>query len=140
MNHRSPLSVTLLLVEVFLLGGWQIWQGQLYWQQTAILAQFDPTINLRYLSIGSFAWGAVWITAVFFHRKSKPSLRQLPHLVLLFFIYTGLIQLLFNKTPKSLSNWSVLFGVYGLIIGINYWLRSRASFQSYINREEETQV
>lgn len=129
-NFTMPLPfrrsiVTLIKVEVFLLGGWQLWQGILYWQQFALLTQFEPVVDLRLLGIGSFFWALLFLgTAVQLTQNKLNDLRRAPYLIAIFLIYLLLIQLLFNQTAKSATQWSTTILLYLVIIGVNYWFAS----------------
>lgn len=104
--------VTILLVAVFLLGGWQLWQGVLYWQQFDVLEQYSPVVNLRILAIFALMWGGLFVgTAVFHFLKPNPTIRHLPLSLLLFFGYTIAIQALFNQNSMGLTRWAALTAV-----------------------------
>lgn len=124
--NKMPLIVTLLKVEVFLIGGWQLLRGILLWQQSSLLESYDVLINLRFLSIGALLWSGLFLaTAVTAQRKNFTLLRRTPLIIILFVIYSICIQLFVNQNLRNPTFWISTIMGYILIIGLNFWLTWR---------------
>ena len=123
--NKPSFIVTLLKVEVLLIGGWQLLRGVFLWQQADLLESYEVFINLRLLGTGAFVWSALFLTtAVTAHRKNLTLLKLSPSLILFFIIYSTIIQWLANQTPRNATYWSSTIVLYIILISINFWLRS----------------
>lgn len=130
--HRPlhPFRVTLLMVAVFLLGGWQLWQGALYWRQFKILRPYGPSVDLRALGVIALVWGGVFVTAAVFQYYRPVSTRWLPALLWLFFVYIGVVRIIFQPGRGRPIDWLVAVLTAMLIpLGIRWLLNSPATSQ-----------
>lgn len=146
-SHAPPrtLRVTLLMVTVFLLGGWQLWQGVLYWRQFGILKPYGPTVNLQILGVVAFLWGSVFVlTAVVHYIRLAPVARWLPMLLLLFFIYHNAITFAFRQKEHSLAGWLTFVFTAIVVPTLAWWLLKPlpqpGSAQSKFDPEPNTQA
>ncbi len=122
---KAPFIVTLLKVEVFLIGGWQLLRGILLWQQADLLEPFDVLINLRLLGTGALIWSGVFLlTAVTAQRNRFTLLNQTPLFILFFALYSAIIQWVVNQDLKSAPYWISTIALYILLVSLNFWLKS----------------
>lgn len=125
-SRAQQFAVTLIKGEVFLLGGWQLWQGVLYWQQFDLIEPYNPAVNTRILAAGAWAWAVLLLgTAVALQLKKRAILNQAVWVLTLFLLYITIGNiLLFTAVGEAITQ-LIRTTLVLLLIGLNQLLNYR---------------
>ena len=129
---KRPLTVTLTLWGVFLLGVWNAGRAIAWGRQSNILLALGATPDPRLLLVIAVVWGLVFLGLALMLWQRRPFVRQaVPISLTLYAIYRLSLLLFFAQVPLNRQGWLLYSMVYLAVIVFTQWALNRASAQSY---------
>ena len=129
---KRPLTVTLTLWGVFLLGVWNVGRSIAWGRQSHILLALGATPDPRLQLIIAVVWGLVFLGLALALWQRRPFVRRaVPISLTLYAVYRFSLLHFFAQVPLNRQGWLLLLLVYLAAIVWAHWTLNRAGTKAY---------
>ncbi|HEX6383653.1 MAG TPA: hypothetical protein VF177_03185 [Anaerolineae bacterium] len=129
---KRPLSVTLTLWGVFLLGVWNIGRAIALGRQSSILLALGATPDPRLRLVIAVFWGLLFLgLALALWRRRSFTRQAVPISLLLYTLYRLSLLLFFTQVPVNWQAWLPQSMMYVGVIVFAQWALNRAGAKTY---------
>ena len=131
-SQNRPLTVTLTIWGVFLLGGWNLGRLLTLWLNFRLLTTFATSPSPLFRLILATIWTVLfWTAALALWQKRPFTRRAIPSILTIYMIFELGILFLFTQSGPARSGWLISAFFYLLCIAFSYWALNRTAVQSY---------
>lgn len=129
---KRPLTVTLTLWGVFLLGVWNIGRAIALGRQSSILLALGATPDPRVRLVISIIWALSFLGLALALWRRRPFTRQaVPISLLLYALYRLSLLHFFTQVPVNWQSWLLQSMLYVGVTVFAQWALNRAGAKSY---------
>ena len=132
---KRPLTVTLTLWGVFLLGVWNAVRAIAWARQSSILLALGATPDPRLQLAVAVVWTLVFLGLAVALWRNRPFVRRaVPVFLTLYAVYRLSLPLFFTQVPLNCQGWFVRLLIYLAAIMYAQWALNRAGAKSSFRR------
>lgn len=134
---RRPLSVTLVALGGFLLGGWNLWRALVLVRRRPFLNALDVSLDPMWRAGMALFWAVLFLAAAVTVWQGRRKLRWLSPVILAGYALNDLIvRLIFAASPLALQGWGAALMAFGLAWVALVWALYRPATHTYWRRRD----
>lgn len=132
VSQNRPLSVTLTLWGVFLLGGWNLGRLLSLWLNYRLLTTFATSPSPLFRLVIAAIWTILlWAAALALWQKRPFTRRAIPSILTIYMGFELGILFAFTQSDPARSGWLITALFYLFCIAFSYWTLNRTAVKSY---------
>lgn len=134
---RRPLSVTLVALGGFLLGGWNLWRALVLVRRRPFLNALDVSLDPLWRAGMALLWAVLFLAAAVAVWQGRGRLRWLSPVILAgYVLYHFALRLFFATSPLALQGWGAALVASSLVWVALVWALYRPATRTYWRRRD----
>ncbi len=130
------MSVTIIALGGFLLGGWNLWRALLLWRRRSLLTALEVSLDPAWRALLALVWAALFLLAAVALWQGRGQWRWLlPAGLALYALYQTCLLFIFARSPLARQGWGASLFAYVLALLAATWALYRPALRPYWRRD-----